>query len=150
MRVNCAPVTAGWFFEMTPVDFVCAAIAKIADAPGHFGNVYNVVQQAPIPADHVFTDMRDKGWVADLAPLAEWRSRLEAAADSEDDLELKLLAQSLDSVEPYLTDTSVYDISRFSQVLRQLGLAPPVVDVDYVTRFLGVRPRNTVGECLGV
>ena len=137
LRVNCAPVTAGWFFEMTPVDFVCTAIAKIADAPGHFGNVYNVVQQAPIPANDVFTDMRDKGWVADLAPLDEWRSRLEAAADSEDDLELKLLAQSLDSVEPYLTDTSVYDISRFSQVLRQLGLALPVVGVDYVTRFLG-------------
>ncbi len=137
LRVNCAPVMAGWFFEMTPVDFLCTAIAKIADAPGHFGNVYNVVQQAPVPADHVFTDMRDEGWVADLAPLAEWRSRLEAAAEGENDLELKLLAQSLDSVEPYLTDTSVYDISRFSQVLRQLSLAPPVVDVDYVTRFLG-------------
>ena len=122
---------------MTPVDFLCTAIAKIADAPGHFGNVYNVVQQAPVPADHVFTNMRDQGLVADLVSLPEWRSRLEAAADSENDLELKLLVQTLDSVESYLTDTSVYDISRFSQVLSQLGLAPPVVDVDYVTRFLG-------------
>ena len=137
LRVNCAPVTAGWFFEMTPVDFLCTAIAKIADAPGHFGNVYNVVQQAPVPADHVFTNMRDEGLVADLVSLPEWRLRLEAAADSENDLELKLLVQTLDSVESYLTDTSVYDNSRFSQVLRQLGLAPPVVDVDYVTRFLG-------------
>ena len=49
LRVNCAPVAADWSFEMTPVDFVCAAIAKIADAPGHFGNVYNVVQTDPDP-----------------------------------------------------------------------------------------------------
>ena len=51
---------------------------------------------------------------------------------------MKGLVQSLDFVEPYLTDTSVYDISRFSEVVRQLGLSAPAVDVDYVAKILGV------------
>ena len=43
---------------------------------------------------------------------------------------------SLESVEPYLSDTSVYDIGRFSEALSEIGLGMPVVDVDYVTKFL--------------
>lgn len=136
LRVDCAPEAPGWAFEMTPVDFLCTAIARIADDPTQFGKVYNVVQRAPVPASRVFKDMMDRGFVAKLVPLAEWRTRLEATADSQNDLELKLLAQSLESVEPYLTDTSIYDISRFSVALSQMGLAPPVVDLEYVTKFL--------------
>ena len=136
LQVDCAPVTPSWAFEMTPVDFLCTAIAKIADDPAQLGKVYNVVQRVPVPAARVFNYMKDRGYVAQLVSVTEWRSRLEATADSDNDLELKLLAQSLDSVEPYLTDTSVYDISRFSEVINQMGLAPPVVDVDYVTKFL--------------
>ena len=52
---------------------------------------------------------------------------------------MKVLVQSLDFVEPYLTDTSVYDISRFSEVVKKLGLLSPPVDVDYVAKILGVR-----------
>ena len=136
LRVDCAPETPSWAFEMTPVDFLCSSIARIADDRPQFGKVYNVVQQDPVPASRVFSYMKDRGYVAKLVPLTEWRSKLEATADSQNDSELKLLAQSLDSVEPYLTDTSVYDISRFKEVLHQMGLAPPVVDLDYVTKFL--------------
>ena len=57
-------------------------------------------------------------------------------ADRDDDMELKVLIRSLELVEPYLSDTSVYDISRFSEALSKIGLEMPAVDVDYVTRFL--------------
>jgi hypothetical protein len=80
--------------------------------------------------------MQANGDVAGLVPLTDWKLRLQETADNADDLELKLLAQSLDSVEGYLTDTSVYDISRFSEAMVQSRLKPPVVDVDYVTMFL--------------
>ena len=136
LRSGCAPMVPDWLFEMTPVDFLVTAIAKIADDPTHLGKVYNVVQQDPVPADQVFAYMKSNGYIAERVPLIEWRSRLEATADRENDLELKVLVKSLDSVEGYLTDTSVYDISRFSEVLPQLGLLPPTVDVDYVTKFL--------------
>lgn len=136
LRIGCAPIAPNWLFEMTPVDFLATAVAKIADDPSHFGKVYNMVQQDPVPADLVFSRMRTNGDVAELVPLTDWKSRLQETADNEDDLELKLLEQSLDSVEGYLTDTSVYDISRFSEVMSRSRLKSPIVDVDYVTMFL--------------
>lgn len=136
LQIGFAPIAPNWLFEMTPVDFLAKAVTKIADDPSHFGKVYNMVQQDPVPADLVFVRMQANGDVAGLVPLTDWKLRLQETADNADDLELKLLAQSLDSVEGYLTDTSVYDISRFSEAMAQSRLKPPVVDVDYVTMFL--------------
>ena len=135
-RLGCAPLAPEWFFEMTPVDFLVKAITKISDDPRHLGNVYNVVQQAPVPADQVFAYMEDHGYVADRAQLGDWKSRLGTMADRDEDMELKVLVRSLESVEPYLSDTSVYDTTRFSEALSEIGLGMPTVDVDYVTRFL--------------
>ena len=138
VRSGWAPLAPDWLFEMTPVDFLVEAIAKISDDSAHFGKVYNVVQQNPVPADHVFAYMQSSGYVTDRVPLSDWKARLQATADQENDMELKFLAQSMDSVEPYLTDASVYDNSRFSEALSQMGLLVPTSDVDYVTKFLRI------------
>ena len=79
--------------------------------------------------------MEANGYVTKSVPLAEWRSRLEETAELENDNELRVLVQSLDSVESYLTDTSVYDNSRFTEAMMQLGLTAPLVDVDYVAKI---------------
>ena len=135
-RLGCAPLAPEWFFEMTPVDFLVSAITKISDDPRRLGMVYNVVQQDPIPADQVFAYMEHYGYVADRAQLGDWKSRLGTMADRDEDMELKVLVRSLESVEPYLSDTSVYDISRFSEALSEIGLGMPASDVDYVIKFL--------------
>ena len=135
-RLGCAPLAPEWFFEMTPVDFLVRAITKISDDPGRLGKVYNVVQQAPVPADQVFAYMEHHGYVADRAQLGDWKSRLGIMADRDEDMELKVLVRSLESVEPYLSDTSAYDITRFSEALSEIGLGMPAVDVDYMTKFL--------------
>ena len=135
-RLGSAPGAPDWFFEMTPVDFLVSAVARISDDPEHFGRVYNVVQQQPVPASQVFARMESRGYVTEVVDLEEWKSRLETTADQEDDMELKLLARSLDSVEGYLADTSSYDISRFSEALAEIGMTMPTVDADYVTMFL--------------
>ena len=135
-RLGCAPLAPEWFFEMTPVDFLVKAIARFSDDPRRLGRVYNVVQQSPVPADDVFAYMENHGYVADRAHLGDWKSRLETMADRDDDMELKVLVRSLESVEGYLSDTSIYDISRFSEALSEIGLGMPAVDVDYVTKFL--------------
>ena len=137
-RSGWAPSVPDWLFEMTPVDFLAAAVTKMSDDPTHLGKVYNVVQQSPVLADQVFAYMERNGYVTERVPLGDWKSRLQATADRENDMELKILLQSLDSVEPYLTDSSVYDGSRFSEALSLIGLSAPTVDVDYVTRFLRV------------
>ncbi len=138
LRSGCVPIAPEWLFEMTPVDFVATAVANISRDPAHLGKVYNVVQQTPVEADQVFSYMMSNGFATERVPLHEWRARLEATANEENDLEMKVLVQSLDFVEPYLTDTSVYDISRFSEVISQLGLTAPVVEVNYVAKILGV------------
>ena len=135
-RLGCAPLAPEWFFEMTPVDFLVKALAKMSDDPRHLGRAYNVVQQFPVPADQVFAYMENHGYVADRARIGDWKSRLETMADRDGDMELKVLIRSLESVEPYLSDTSAYDISRFSEALSEIGLGMPAVDVDYVTKFL--------------
>ena len=138
VRSGLAPRVPDWMFEMTPVDFLVGAIRKMSDDPAHFGKVYNVVQQAPVSADRVFEYMESNGYVTGRVSLEDWRSALQATADRENDMELKVLVQALDSVEPYLTDTSVYDVSRFSEAVSGMGMALPAADVEYVTRFLRV------------
>ena len=135
-RLGYAPLAPEWFFEMTPVDFLVAAISEISDDPTHLGKVYNVVQQHAVPADQVFGRMESLGHVTERVPLKDWKSRLQAVADRDDDLELQVLVRSLDSVEPYLADTSVYDISKFTGAISEIGLTIPTVDADYVTMFL--------------
>ena len=134
-RLACAPQAPDWSFEMTPVDFLVNAIARIADDPKHFGRVYNIVQQDPVPADRIFARMESNGHVTGRVTLKDWKSRLQAAADRGDQ-ELKVLVRSLDSVEPYLADTSAYDISKFTGALSGIGLTMPAVDADYATIFL--------------
>ena len=135
-RVGSAPKAPSWFFEMTPVDFLVSAVTRISDNTKHFGQVYNVVQQQPVPAGQVFARMESHGYVNGRVDLEEWKSRLETMADQEDDIEMKLLVRSLDSVEGYLADTSVYDISKLNTALSEIGLTMPAVDADYVTMFL--------------
>ena len=135
-RLGCAPLAPGWFFEMTPVNFLATAITNLADDARHFGKVYNAVQQEPVAADHVFAHMESQGYVSECIPIEEWKERLEEMADREEDMESKVLARSMESVEPYLADTSVYDISQFAKALSEIGLTMPAVDVDYVTSFL--------------
>ena len=53
LRLGRDPVAPSWVFESTPVIFLSIAIAKIADDPARLGNVYNVVQQDPLPVDQV-------------------------------------------------------------------------------------------------
>ena len=135
-RSGWAPRAPDWLFEMTPVDFLVRAITKISDDPAHFGRVYNVVHRSPVSADEVFAYMESNGYVTGRVSLEDWKSGLQATADRENDMELKVLVQALDSVEPYLTDTSVYDTSRFSEAVSRTGITAPAVDVEYVTRFL--------------
>ena len=135
-RLSSAPHAPDWYFEMTPVDFLVSAISRIADDPNHLGRVYNVVHQDPVPADEVFGLMERNGHITERVSLTEWKSRLQETADQDDDLELKMLLRSLDSVEPYLSDTSAYDISRFTEAISQYGFTMPNVGADYVTMFL--------------
>ena len=120
---------------MTPVDFLATAIAKFSDEPAHLGRVYNVVQQDP-SSPTAFRSHGEPRIRNGSRFIADWKSRLQEMADRENDLELGVLIRSLESVEGYLSDTSSYDISKFSKA--SCGDRPDNSDssVKYVTSFL--------------
>ena len=91
---------------------------------------------APFPPTTFSPTWRAHGYVSERVPLGEWKARLEDMADREEDMESKVLVRSMESVEPYLADTSAYDITQFANALSEIGLTMPAVDVDYVTSFL--------------
>ena len=139
-RLGSAPHAPDWYFEMTPVDFLVSAISRIADDPSHLGRVYNVVEQDPTPAEQVFDLMERNGHITERVPAMteaggrDCRKRpttMMIACGVE-----SMLLRSLDSVEPYLSDTSVYDISKFTEAISQYGLTMPELGADYVTMFL--------------
>ena len=97
---------------MTPVDFLVKALVQLAAEPTHFGRVYNVVEAEPISAQVVFDCMLERGYISGSVPMDAWLAKLYAKSEADTDHILHVLAQSLGEVEPYLTDTSVYDCSR--------------------------------------
>ncbi len=140
LRMARPPVAPSWVFESTPVDILSTAVARIADDPAHHGRAYNAIQQDPLPADQVFAHMKSTGYVAELAPLTEWKSSLRSAAD---DPELQQLAEVLESAERYLDVAGVYDVSRFRGALSRLGLVAPPADLDYMTSQLSMDMSTT-------
>jgi amino acid adenylation domain-containing protein/thioester reductase-like protein len=132
---GCAPQAEDWRFEMTPVDFVVQAMVRFARHPEHFGQVYNIVQADATPAKAVFDLQRECGLIRHHLPLNEWKFRLQARAQATGDSMLDILAQSLDSVEPYLMDTSRYDCTQFERAISRYGLTRPATDRAYFARL---------------
>ena len=135
--LQCAPDVETWRFEMTPVDFLVQAIVQFARDPQHFFRVYNVVQANPTPARAVFEWLRNQGHVTEYVSVTEWKSRLYAKAEHAEHALLKVLADALEDVEPYLTDTSVYDCSHFDRAASQYGITRPATDADYFSKLMG-------------
>ncbi len=133
--LGCAPDSDDWRFEMTPVDFLVGAIGRFAQAPAHYGQVYNVVQAAATPARLVFDLMRANGQISDYVPLTEWKDRLQAAAERGNTPFLSVLAQSFDDVEPYLLDTSRYDRSQFDRAVSLYDITCAETDADYFSKL---------------
>ena len=147
-KLRCAPEQDGWAFEMTPVDFLVKAMRQLAAQPTHFGRVYNVVEAEPLSAQAVFDCLLQRGYISGYVPMHAWLAKLYAKSEADNDHILHVLAQSLGDVEPYLTDTSVYDCSRFDAATRVCGMHRPGADLAYfepfIRRHLGTSPPTGV------
>lgn len=132
-----APEAENWLFELTPVDFLTRAIVDMArESNGNFNKAYNIVAKERVPADDVFQRMREKGIVRDTVPLDNWVDNLAAHATETRDPALKLMAESLDEIEPFLTDTAQYESRRFEKAVAEQGLNPPRVNTGYFDKLL--------------
>ncbi|MBW2555881.1 MAG: thioester reductase domain-containing protein, partial [Deltaproteobacteria bacterium] len=53
-KVKCVPDKSDWAFELTPVDLLVKSIVLFASNPSCFGQVFNIVQNDPVPSKTVF------------------------------------------------------------------------------------------------
>lgn len=135
-KVNCAPDKSNWAFELTPVDFLVKSIVLFAGTPSNFGQVFNIVQNDPMPAGTAFDLLLEMKLISEYVSFDEWKSRLYAKAEEAGDYILNVLAQSLEDVEMYLKDESIYDCTRFENCLTAHGIQRPPIDADYFRKLI--------------
>ncbi|NQT70309.1 MAG: amino acid adenylation domain-containing protein [Desulfobacteraceae bacterium] len=135
-KVNCAPDKSNWAFELTPVDFLVKSIVLFAGNPSNFSQVFNIVQNDPLPARVTFDLLLEMKLISEYVSFDEWKSRLYTKAEKEGDYILNVLAQSLEDVEMYLKDESIYDCSRFENCLTEYGIQRPLTDSDYFKKLI--------------
>jgi amino acid adenylation domain-containing protein/thioester reductase-like protein len=135
-KVSCAPDQSNWAFELTPVDFLVKSIVLFAGSPSYFGRVFNIVQGDPTPAGLVFDLLHEMKLISEYVSFDEWKSRLYAHAEEEGDYILNVLAQSLEDVEMYLSDESIYDCSGFENCLSEQGIQRLPTDADYFKKLI--------------
>jgi thioester reductase-like protein/amino acid adenylation domain-containing protein len=82
-RVGCAPEVEGWLMEITPVDFVAAAILQLASESAAQGGTYHLANPDPPPADEVFDRLEERGYPLKRLPYDEWLQRIDAAPPEE-------------------------------------------------------------------
>src|SRR5215216_3375849 len=82
-RLGCAPEVEGWHMEMTPVDFVVAAILHLASERAAQGDTYHLANPDPPPADEVFDWLEEQGYPLERLPYNEWLQRIDAAPPEE-------------------------------------------------------------------
>jgi len=144
-RTKRAPQARGWYFEMTPVDFLARAIVEMSKNPAHLRRAFNVVAADQAPAEGVFKQMQTKGIVAEIVPFQQWKRLLSAYAASENIPDLQLMAQSIDDVEPFLTSAGVYDCRGFESAVSACGIKRPPTDAEYFGKLLS-KLHETSGE----
>jgi amino acid adenylation domain-containing protein/thioester reductase-like protein len=82
-RLGCAPEVEGWHMDMTPVDFVAAAILHLASERPAQGETYHLANPDPPPADEVFDRLEEQGYPLERLPYDEWVQKLNAAPPEE-------------------------------------------------------------------
>jgi thioester reductase-like protein/amino acid adenylation domain-containing protein len=82
-RLGCAPEIEGWHMEITPVDFVAAAILHLASERVAQGGTYHLANPDPLPADEIFDRLEEQGYPLERLPYDEWLQRIDAAPPEE-------------------------------------------------------------------
>ena len=132
LRLGAAPEVEGWRIDLTPVDFVAAAILGIAAHPGAAGGTYHLANPGPVPAATVFDWLEDGGYTLERVTYAEWLGRLEATPP--EDGPGAVLRGAAPRAED-LSDGNVYDDRHTRRVLGEDGPRRPALDGDLVLTY---------------
>jgi amino acid adenylation domain-containing protein/thioester reductase-like protein len=132
LRLGAAPEVEGWRMDLTPVDFVAAAILGIAARPAAAGGTYHLANPDPVPAGTVFDRLEDGGYALERVSYGEWLGRLEAAPPENGPG--TILRGAAPRAED-LSDVNVYDDRNTRRVLVEDGPRRPALDGDLVLTY---------------
>ena len=133
LRVGAAPDVEGWRIEMTPADFVAAAILEIASDPDAPGGTYHLANPEPAPAEAVFDWLQDAGYELERLPYGEWTERV-GDEPPNDDGPGNILRGALPEDED-LRDDNTHDDGNTRRLLGEDGPRRPKVDEDLILTY---------------
>ena len=134
LRLGSAPEIEGWRMEMTPVDFVAAAILGIAADPDASGGTFHLANPEPVPTSMVFDWLEEGGYALERVTYEEWLRRLEVAPPEDEDGPGMILRGAAPDAED-LADGNVYDDRNTRRVLGEDGPRRPALDADLVLAY---------------
>src|SRR5215207_1294401 len=155
-RLGYAPEIEGWRMEMTPVDFVAAAILHIASDPDAYGGTYHLTNPDPPPADEVFDLLEEQGYPLERITYDEWLQRLDAAPPEKGAPGEILRGASPEAGE--LWEENTYEDGNARSVLGGGGPTRPEIDGNLVEAYAryfaeqgwigasGIRHQATAGS----
>lgn len=127
LRVGAAPEIQDWTLEMTPVDFVAAAIRHLASGPNATGGVYHLANPDPVPATEFFDIIEELGYPLDRLPYEKWLEAVNAASRGDGD-PISDILNSAAPTEDDLWDSNTYDDRNTRRILRRDGPERPDFD----------------------
>ncbi|KAJ0299344.1 hypothetical protein COL516b_009224 [Colletotrichum fioriniae] len=72
LHLKTAPYVDQWFAEMTPVDFVSAAITTLANHTDSEQLVYHLGDPNPVSANYIFDSLNELGFPTKRVPWDDW------------------------------------------------------------------------------
>jgi thioester reductase-like protein/amino acid adenylation domain-containing protein len=132
-RLGCAPEVEGWRMEMTPVDFVAAAILHLASEKAAQGGTYHLANPDPPPADEVFDRLEEQGYPLERLPYDEWLQKKDAAP-AEEGSPGEVLQGAAPSADE-LWEENTYEDHNARRALGDSGPTRPAIDGDLIDTY---------------
>jgi thioester reductase-like protein/amino acid adenylation domain-containing protein len=132
-RLGYAPEIEGWRMEMTPVDFVAAAILHLASEKAAQGGTYHLANPDPPTADEVFDWLEEQGYPMERLPYDEWLQRIDAAPPGEGSPGEVLQGASPSADE--LWEGNTYEDDNARRALGDSGPTRPAIDGDLMETY---------------
>ena len=139
LRLGYAPEIEGWHMEMTPVDFVVAAILHLASEKAAQGGTYHLANPEPPSADEVFDRLEEQGYPLRRHPYDEWLQRIDAAPPEEGSPGEVLQGASPSADE--LWEANTYEDRNARRALTE-GPTRPAIDGDLMETYAGYFVRQ--------
>src|ERR671916_1050060 len=127
LRLGRAPEIEGWRMEMTPVDFVAAAILHIASDPAAQGGTYHLADPDPPSAEEVYDLLEEVGYPLERLPYDEWLQKIDAAPP-EEGTPGEIVGGAASATDE-LREDNTYKDSNTRRILGDDGPTRPDIDV---------------------